>query len=337
MLVVENLVKRYGRFKAVDGLSFSIEKGHIYGFVGANGAGKTTTMKIIAGLLKATSGAVSVDGTDISTDPGGVKKKIGYMPDFFGVYDDLKVGEYMDFYAGVYGIPKKLRAGISDELIQLVNLSDKKNSYVDSLSRGMKQRLCLARSLIHDPSFLILDEPASGLDPMARIEMKEVLKELRSMGKTILISSHILPELAEICTSIGIIDHGKMVVSGTVDDIMKKAASKKTIKIKVLGESGPVMRFLEEQPDLEGLFDTGDGIEAGYNGDDSGLSELLARLVKNDIPVISYTEMEKNLESVFMNLVSGTLQAGISDNGVYNAKDGNYREGAENNAVESGY
>ena len=203
MLVVDNLVKKYGKFKAVNGLSLKIDEGHIYGFVGPNGAGKTTTMKVIAGLMRPASGRVSVNGVDISRDPRGVKKKAGYMPDFFCVCDGVKVSEYKDFYGGVYGIDRIDRSKISDQLLKLVDLSHKKDSYVDSLSRGMKQRLCLARSLIHNPELLILDEPASGLDPRARIEMKEILKELRDMGKTIPISSHILPELAEVCTSIG--------------------------------------------------------------------------------------------------------------------------------------
>ena len=187
MLVIENLVKNYGKFRAVDNLSLKIGKGHIYGFVGANGAGKTTTMRIVAGLLNPTSGRVTVGGMDTSRNNISYKTKIGYMPDFFGVYDDLKVTEYMHFYAGVYGIERSDRQKITEQLLELVNLTNKKEVYVDSLSRGMKQRLCLARSLIHDPELLILDEPASGLDPRARVEVKEVLKELRDMGKTILI------------------------------------------------------------------------------------------------------------------------------------------------------
>lgn len=311
MLIVENLVKKYGKFKAVDNLCLEIGEGHIYGFVGANGAGKTTTMKIIAGLLKPTSGRVTVDGVDITSDPRGVKKKIGYMPDFFGVYDDLKVTEYMDFYCGVYSLPKPERSKIIDDLLELVNLSHKKDFYVDSLSRGMKQRLCLARSLLHNPQLLILDEPASGLDPRARVEMKEILKALKDMGKTILISSHILPELAELCTSIGIIEHGKMVIGGTVDDIMKKVSHGKTIRIKVLGDLDPAVRYLQEQPNLGSISIANDFIDADYDGDPNLVAELLKGLVKNDIPVISFTELEKNLESVFMHLtVGGVANAG---------------------------
>ncbi|MDP4092318.1 MAG: ABC transporter ATP-binding protein [Bacillota bacterium] len=308
MLVIENLVKRYGKFKAVDGLSLEIDKGHIYGFVGPNGAGKTTTMKIIAGLLKPTQGRVIVNGTDVSVDPRGVKRKIGYMPDFFGVYDDLKVTEYMNFYCGVYHIPRPERRKITGQLLDLVDLSVKKDAYVDSLSRGMKQRLCLARSLIHNPELLILDEPASGLDPRARIEMKEILKELKGMGKTILISSHILPELAEVCSSIGIIEHGKMVVSGTVDEILKKTAKKKTIRIRTLDNLESALKYIEEQPSMSGISINSDFIDADFDGNSQILSEILKGMVMNGIPVTSFSELEGSLESVFMHLTEGGIQ-----------------------------
>ncbi len=305
MLKVDNLTKRYGRFNAVNGLSLEIDEGHIYGFVGANGAGKTTTMKIIAGLLSPTSGTVYVDGVDISLNPREVKRKIGYMPDFFGVYDDLKVTEYMDFYSGVYKVSKKDRQKITDELLELVNLKDKKDSYVDHLSRGMKQRLCLARSLIHNPSLLILDEPASGLDPKARVDMKETLKVLREMGKTILISSHILPELAELCTSIGIIEHGKMVVSGTVEDIMKKVSHGRTMRVKVLDDIDSLVKCLKELPDISNISVASDYVDADFNGDDKALSEILKTIVKNEIPVVTFSEPEKNLESAFLHILAG--------------------------------
>ena len=208
MLEIKNLVKKYGKFTAVNDLNLTVPESSIFGFVGPNGAGKTTTMKIMSGLLKATSGNVMIDGIDVTKKPRALKENIGYMPDFFGVYDDLKVMEYMDFYAGTYYIPYEQREELINNLLEIVDLSHKKEDYVDGLSRGMKQRLCLARSLIHDPKLLILDEPASGLDPRARVEMKEVLKQLQTMGKTIIISSHILPELAEMCTEVGIIDQG---------------------------------------------------------------------------------------------------------------------------------
>lgn len=306
MLKVTNLVKRYGKFTAVDNLSLEIGQGHIFGFVGSNGAGKTTTMKIIAGLLPQTSGEILVDGVDVSSASKEVRRKIGYMPDFFGVYDDLKVDEYMDFYCGIYGILHHERRGITEQLLELVDLSHKRNFYVDSLSRGMKQRLCLARSLIHNPWLLILDEPASGLDPRARVEMKGILRELKTMGKTILISSHILPELAELCTSIGIINQGKMVASGTVEEIMVKLAHGGKVKIKVTDRMEEAVRLLQEQTSIGGISVAGDTVEADFKGDETVLYGILKRLVMQDIPVVSFTEEGGSLESVFMQLTEGS-------------------------------
>jgi len=233
MIDIINLTKNYGNFKAVDNLNLHIDEGEMFGFVGPNGAGKTTTMKIICGLLKASSGEVKVDGTDVLYGSKKFKSTIGYMPDFFGVYDNLKVSEYLDFYASIYKIKGEEKKKVCNDLLELVNLEHKREAYVDSLSRGMKQRLCLARSLVHNPKLLILDEPASGMDPRARFEMKEILKTLKTMGKTIIISSHILSELSEICTSVGIIDRGKMVISGSIEQIMAKIYSNKVLKVKV--------------------------------------------------------------------------------------------------------
>lgn len=220
MVDIEELTKRYGKFVALDHMNLHIDKGEIFGFVGPNGAGKTTTMRIMCGLLKATSGKVTIDGVDALGRPADVKRKIGYVPDFFGVYDNLKVMEYMDFYGSMYGMSKREVEKVADKYLELVAIQDKKDEFVDSLSRGMKQRLCVARALIHDPELLVLDEPSSGLDPRSRHDMKNILRDLKEMGKTIVISSHILPELSEMCTSIGVIDHGKIVASGSVDEIV---------------------------------------------------------------------------------------------------------------------
>lgn len=220
MVDIEELTKRYGKFVALDHMNLHIDKGEIFGFVGPNGAGKTTTMRIMCGLLKATSGKVTIDGVDALGRPADVKRKIGYVPDFFGVYDNLKVMEYMDFYGSMYGMSKREVEKVADKYLELVALQDKKDEFVDSLSRGMKQRLCVARALIYDPELLVLDEPSSGLDPRSRHDMKNILRDLKEMGKTIVISSHILPELSEMCTSIGVIDHGKIVASGSVDEIV---------------------------------------------------------------------------------------------------------------------
>ena len=305
MLEINNLVKRYGQFLAVDHLSLHVSPGTIFGFVGPNGAGKTTTMRIMVGLLKATEGTVRIGGLDVTGNSRMLHEKIGYMPDFFGVYDNLKVAEYMDFYAGTYGISYAERADIIDNLLEIVNLSDKKDAYVDSLSRGMKQRLCLARSLVHDPELLILDEPASGLDPRARVEMKEVLKQLQAMGKTIIISSHILPELAELCTEVGIINRGKLAIQGSMQEIMAKLNQKRVIYVKSTGQMDRMLRLLEEQPGVCEIYENALDVEFDFDGTDDDLANILKRLVTEGIPILAFREKEGNLEEVFMQVTGG--------------------------------
>ena len=305
MLEIKGLTKNYGRFTAVDGLDLTVEKGEIYGFVGPNGAGKTTTMKIICGLLPVDKGQVRVAGIDVTKDIRKAKELIGYMPDFFGVYDNLKVTEYLDFYASIYNINPKDRKRICDDLLELVDLQDKKDAYVDSLSRGMKQRLCLARCLVHNPEFLVLDEPASGMDPRARVEMKEILRTLKDLGKTIMISSHILPELAELCTSIGIIDRGKIVISGTVEEIMQQVYSKRFIKVRIAGNMEEAIKVMKESPLVTNINVGENSIEAGFEGNEEEMAMLLKELVIRDIPVISFGQMDGNLEDVFMKVTKG--------------------------------
>ncbi|WP_304509261.1 ABC transporter ATP-binding protein [Anaerotignum sp.] len=305
MLEIKELVKNYGKFTAVDHLTLSVGKGAVCGFVGPNGAGKTTTMRIMAGLLKATDGSVVIDGVEVTKNPRALREKIGYMPDFFGVYDNLKVTEYMDFYAGAYGIAYKERGPIIDNLLEIVDLSHKKESYVDSLSRGMKQRLCLARSLVHDPELLILDEPASGLDPRARVEIKEVLKQLQGMGKTIVISSHILPELAEMCTEICIINGGKLAAQGSVQEIMQKLSQKRIIHVQPLGEKEKMIQILKEQPFIRSIIENSQDVDFDFAGTNEQLAGVLKQLVLADIPLISFKEKEGNLEEVFMQITGG--------------------------------
>ena len=283
-------------------MNLTIPESSIFGFVGPNGAGKTTTMKIMSGLLKATDGSVMIDGVDVTKNPKALKEHIGYMPDFFGVYDDLKVSEYMDFYAGTYYIPYEQREDLINNLLEIVDLSHKKDAYVDGLSRGMKQRLCLARSLIHDPKLLILDEPASGLDPRA---MKEVLKQLQTMGKTIIISSHILPELAEMCTEVGIIDRGHIVVQGTVQEIMKQMTKVRRIQIRPLENMTALMKLLEEQPLVEDIIENTFDVEFSYQGEDKELAGLLKQIVLADIEMVYFKEKEGNLEEIFMQVTGG--------------------------------
>lgn len=313
MLEIQGLTKKYGKFLALDNLNLHIDKGEIFGFVGPNGAGKTTTMRIVCGLLKATSGSVLVDGVNAITNPDDIKRKVGYVPDFFGVYDNLKVMEYMEFYGSMYGMSREDVDEIGEGLLELVNLSDKKDAFVDTLSRGMKQRLCVARALIHNPELLILDEPNSGLDPRARFEMKEVLKNLGSMGKTIIISSHILPELAELCTSIGIMEKGHLIACGKVEEIMQKSKGSQPIHMRVvMSEYGSIdegrevlSTILKEQPNVDKVTYTEDEILVSFRGDDADAAELLRCLVDHKVLVSNFYREKEDLESLFLEVTGG--------------------------------
>ena len=308
MLLIEKLCKQYGKLTAVDNLSLEVDTGAIFGLVGPNGAGKTTTMKILAALLTPTSGRAWIAGEDVSTNPSRVRQLVGYMPDFFGVYDDLKVDEYLDFYAASYGIPVRQRRMIIGDLLELVDLSHKRQAYVDSLSRGMKQRLCLARSLVHDPALLILDEPASGLDPRARVEMRELLKELKAMGKTIIISSHILPELAELCTHIGIMEAGQLVINGTNEEIVEHTRTGRILQIKVMNQADGAALILQEELGLTEIPFLNNCLDIPFSGSDEDLNRILTRMIKDGIPVISFSEGKNNLEDIFMQVTKGVVQ-----------------------------
>lgn len=307
MIEIKGLTKKYGKFTALDNLELSIGEGVVFGFVGANGAGKSTTFSILATLLSPTSGDAFINGKSVVRQPSEVRKHIGYMPDFFGVYDQLKADEYLDFYGASYNIPSSERKILIPQLLELVNLTDKRYEYVDLLSRGMKQRLCLARSLIHDPKVLILDEPASGLDPRARIEMREILKRLKTMGKTILISSHILPELAEMCDEIGVIDKGKLIAHGNVEEIQATLQSEKRIFVKVLDEIEKARSFFEEDPNVSSISVNVEKHELSfvYRGTTKEQVELLKKAMLTDITIYSIVEEEKNLEDVFMEITKG--------------------------------
>ena len=309
MIEIRDLSKRYGAFEALKGISLDIGQGSVFGFVGPNGAGKSTTMSILATLALPTSGTAKVGGFEVTEHPKEVRKRIGYMPDFFGVYDQLKATEYLHFYGASYGIPRPDREKLIPQLLELVNLSDKADAYVDSLSRGMKQRLCLARCLVHDPDVLILDEPASGLDPRARIEMREILKELKLMGKTIIISSHILPELAEMVDEIGVIEHGEMIAQGKVADIQNRLRVKKVIHIRTLEQEEALAEKLRDEPFITSVFTDNTGVHVHFSGDDAQQSELLRRVISWGIPVVSFQEAQSNLEDVFLEITKGGSRA----------------------------
>ncbi|EPD51995.1 ABC transporter ATP-binding protein [Paenisporosarcina sp. FSL H8-0542] len=307
MIEIKGLTKKYGSFYALNDLNLTLSEGTVFGFVGANGAGKSTTFSILATLLQPTAGDAFINGKSVKTEPHEVRKQIGYMPDFFGVYDQLKADEYLDFYGASYGIPETERAQLIPQLLELVNLSHKRYEYVDLLSRGMKQRLCLARALIHDPKVLILDEPASGLDPRARVEMRDILRQLKGMGKTILISSHILPELAEMCDEIGVIDGGKLIAHGSVSDIQAQLKGERLITVKLKGLPDRATKFFEEDPFVTGIEQLPEEhtITFKYRGSEDDQMRLLKHAIEENLSILSFAEQETDLEDVFMEITKG--------------------------------
>lgn len=304
MLKIEGLKKMYGRMAALDGLCMHVKEGALYGFVGPNGAGKTTTIKILTGLLLPDEGTVTVDGMDAMKETGKVMEKIGYVPDFFGVYDNLKVWEYMELFSacgGLYGLNARRRSG---DLLEQVGLGEKADYYVDGLSRGMKQRLCLARALIHNPPILVMDEPTSGLDPGTRYEFKEILKELREQGKTVVISSHILSELSEICTDIGIVEQGKMVVEGSIDDILDQINVRSPLLITVCRNKEQALNLLRSHPYVETITIRQNDIMVGFTGEQEDEALLLKQLIEAGVMVGGFVRERGNLESVFLQIIN---------------------------------
>lgn len=302
MLVIRDLKKRYGNFQALDGLNLEIKKGELFGFVGPNGAGKTTTLKIVAGLLAPDSGEVYIDGIDALKDKLALKEKIGYVPDFFGVYDNLKVSEYMEFFASCYGINGLQARRRCELLLEQVKLEDKADFFVDGLSRGMKQRLCLARALIHNPDLLILDEPSSGLDPRTRMEFAATLRELREQGKTLIVSSHILSELSELCTDIGIIEQGHMVLHGSMEQIFERVNSSNPLLVSVYREKETALSVLKSHPQVQTIAVKGDEIKLGFIGDKKDEAELLQQLIDSGVMISGFMREKGSLETIFMEL-----------------------------------
>ena len=302
MLEIKNLVKSYGQVQALRSLNLDIAQGELFGFVGPNGAGKTTTIKILAGLLCPDSGTVYIEGQQMTCGAAELKDKIGYVPDYFGVYDNVRVFEYLEFYAAAYGITGLLARRRYMELLDMVGLNGREESYVDSLSRGMKQRLGVARALVHDPRLWILDEPASGLDPRTRQEFIAMLKNINQSGKTILISSHILSELGEMCTDIGIIEHGQMVLRGSLFDILAMVNSSNPLEIQVYQNLPEAVAFLRRHSLITHVTIDGNRISAGFSGGQMEEAHLLKQMIEAGILVGSFHRRQGGLESVFMQI-----------------------------------
>ncbi len=305
MIKTQDLTKAYGELRAINNLNLELVEGDLFGYIGPNGSGKTTTMKILATLLQPTWGEASVCGYSIYTHPKEIRRLVGYMPDFFGVYDDMKVIEYLEFFAAAYRIKGQARRKKCDEVLDLVELGYKRDAFVTSLSRGMTQRLGLARVLLHDPQVLILDEPASGLDPRARIEIRTLLKELGKMGKTIMVSSHILPELADICNKVGIIERGELLVNADVTEVMRRVRRHTLLNIVVAKNPEGAAKLLEKTP-LTQNVDLRDGkLFVSLKADVNDYSDLATELVQSGYKLLTFKEDEINLETAFMALTKG--------------------------------
>lgn len=309
MAIVETklLTKKYNNFTALKDLNLVIEEGDIFGFIGPNGAGKTTTIRILSTLLAPTAGVAYVDGIDVSKHPYEIKKILGYMPDSFGVYDGMRLREYLDFFGAAYKIPRAKRSAIIDDVLTLTDLTSKADDFVSAFSRGMKQRCCLAKTLLHDPKVLLLDEPASGLDPRARIEMRELLKTLREMGKTILISSHILSELGDMCNKIGIIEHGTLLAAGDYKEILHSLRQDLEVLLEVVEGGDAAAEILASTPGITGVERSGNEFRMDAKLDRVQLADLNTRLVQSGVKVLSFTQDEGDLEDVFLHVTKGGL------------------------------
>ena len=290
---------------AINEIDLELDEGDLFGFIGPNGAGKTTTMRIIATLLEPTQGEAYVCGHSIYNDAKEIRRLVGYMPDFFGVYDDMKVIEYFEFFAAAYRIKGQARRDKCNEMLEIVDLDFKRDAFANTLSRGQTQRLGLARVLLHDPQVLLLDEPLSGLDPRARIEMRNLLRRLGELGKTIVVSSHILPELADICNKVGIIDRGVMNVNAAVADVMKQVRERIVLNVRVKGDQNLAAKVIEELDNVDTVSIGDDVIVVTLEEDATDYSEITSELVKRDFKILMFREEEVNLESAFMTLTKG--------------------------------
>lgn len=309
---VRSLRQRYGKVTALDDVSFEVPEGSIFGLIGPNGAGKTTTIRVICTLLVPTAGDALVMGQSVRSAPLEVCRLLGYMPDVFGLYGELRVWEYLDFYARCYGLEPPARQSAITDVLELVDLTARRDGYVRGLSRGMAQRLGLARTLLHDPAILILDEPAAGLDPRARIELRELLRELQRLGKTILLSSHILADLSEICSHIAILEHGRLAVQGELAEVLARVSGGRTILVDVLDTELRLEQLNALLPEFDQIrLAPVQGrlrVQGIFSGDDQALAAVLARLVANNLAIVGFQEEASDLETVFMQVTQSVLQ-----------------------------
>ncbi len=305
---IVNLKKNFGATRAVDDVSFTFSSGQVVGFVGPNGAGKTTTMRILATLDEPTAGDALIDGVSVVEEPERARHLVGYVPDSLPTHRDMSVHEYLDFFARAYGLKGLYRASVIESVEEFTGLTGLRDKMLVALSKGMKQRVSLARALLHDPEVLVMDEPAAGLDPRARIELRELLRVLSSQGKAILISSHILTELAEICHAAVIIERGSVLMAGAIGDLLEDGASRRTVLIRVRDGQEKLHRELLETPRIEKVNFVGEEIAAEINGDEEACCDLLAALVGRGYRVVEFKLQRANLEEIFMSVTKGAVQ-----------------------------
>ena len=308
MIELTALHRYYGETRAVHDVSFAVRKGEVFGYIGPNGAGKTTSMRVLATLDLPTAGDAFVDGFSVVDDPDRVRRRLGYMPDSFGSYSNVNVTEYLDFFARAYGLIGRERTKAIRHVMDFTMLDRIAEKPITGLSKGMKQRLCLGRSMIHDPGVLILDEPAAGLDPRARIELREMIRQLADDGKTILVSSHILTELAEMCDVVGIIEQGELLAVGSVAEIQQRSQTQRQIRVRVLGPLQQFQRWLEEREDVSEVQVVSDAVIFSHTGDEASEVELLKQMIAAEFPVIEYGGHTHSLEDVFLHVTEGRIQ-----------------------------
>jgi len=305
---ITRLYRQFGHVRAVDDVSFSVARGGVFGFIGPNGAGKTTTMRILATLDMPSSGDARIDGFSVVQDPERVRRRLGFMPDYFDTQPSILVEEYLDFFARAYGLMGAQRQRALRHVLAFTKLDGLRTKSIDSLSKGMKQRLCLGRALVHDPSVLVMDEPAAGLDPRARIQLREMIGQLAAEGKSILVSSHILTELAEMCDTVAIIEQGRLLAVGTVDEIHRAQAAHRTVQVRVLDDSTALIAWLEARADLRSVRMVEGAIEFQHERDQAAEAELLREMVTAGFRIVAFGSRVDSLEDVFMRVTEGLVQ-----------------------------
>ena len=314
MIETKNLTKRYSNdFVALDDLNLVVDAGEVFGFIGPNGAGKTTTIRILCGLLLPTEGTARIDGADVARNPQAIRRATGYMPDHFGVYEEMRVWEYLDFFGACFKIPRKERKKRMDRVLEITKSDAMRDYFVDTLSRGMRQRIGIAKTLMHDPKVVFLDEPANGLDPRARIDMRELIRDLAKLGKTVLVSSHILPELGSICNRVGIIERGVMLAQGTVEEIMRQVQPNRLVAMEFIGD-GPAVLTLAKSLEKSGYIQKpevmGDLLQFELSGSDEEVSKILRFFVSKNVKIVWFREEQADLEKAFLKVTDGAAVAG---------------------------